>query len=391
MRNNRVFIVLFLTMLVAMLGAGVIAPVMPLYGETLGASGFGLGMVYSSFSISRAIFMPMTGKISDRKGRKQFIVTGLVIYTLASLGYIWSGTTLELIWIRFLHGVGSAMIVPIAAAAIGDVSPRGREGSVMGTFNVALFLGFGIGPLLGGLVMVRLGMAPVFYIMGGLSGLSLLLILIFLPEKKRNARSKDRADSSSIKRLWRIDRFRGLLVFRLSNAMVRGSTTAFLPVFAARLEVDAARIGFLVSLNILLAAVLQHFFGRLADRMNRAMLMVTGNLMTALPLLLTPVAGTYGHLVGLAVVMGVGTGLAFPAASAVATEVGRHHGMGNVMGFFNQSMSLGMIIGPLAAGWIMDIWGVNVVFIFAGAAGIFGSVLTLRWMGRKPEGKDADV
>jgi len=374
LHHKRIFLVLFLALFVAMLGVGVIAPTMPLYAKTLGATGLGLGIIYSAFSISRMIVMPMTGKLSDRKGRKIFITTGLLIYTLASLGYIWSESIVQLVWIRFLHGVGSAMIVPIAAAVIGDISPEGREGSMMGTFNVALFLGFGAGPLLGGVVLDTLGMAEVFYLMGGLSCVSLLLIVLFMPEKKNHEKNQKRT-VSPFRTIWHHDVFKGILIFRFSNAVVRGSTTAFLPIFASRFAVSPSRIGLLVSLNILLTAVLQHFFGRLADRMNRRFLVVVGSILTAIPLLLTPFAQNYFHLLVLGVCMGVGGGVAFPAALALVTVVGRDHGMGNVMGYFNSAMSFGMIVGPVIAGWVMDLLGLSVVFLFGGLVGVVGSVL----------------
>ena len=364
-----------------MLGAGVIAPTMPLYAKTLGATGIWLGLIYSTFSVSRAIFMPMTGKLSDRRGRKVLIATGLTIYTLASLGYVWSQSVFEMVWIRFLHGIGSAMVVPIAAAAIGDISPKGKEGSVMGTFNVALFLGYGAGPLLGGVVMDAVGMNEVFYLMGGLSFVSLLLVL-FLPENKDPVKERTRI-VTPFRKIWRHDVFKELLVFRFSNAAVRGSLMVFLPVFATKLDISPSQVGFLVALNILLTAALQHFFGGLADRMNRHFLIIAGNTMTAIPMLLTPAARSLTHLLVLAVIMGIGGGLAFPAALAVATELGRKHGMGNIMGFFNQSMSLGMIVGPVAAGWVMDLLGISVVFIFVGFLGMMGSGICVAYLYRR--------
>ena len=376
MHHRRTMIVLFMALFVAMLGAGVIAPTMPLYAKTLGATGLWLGLIYSSFSVSRAIFMPMTGKLSDRKGRKVFIVTGLTVYTLASFGYIWSETIFQLVWIRFLHGVGSAMVIPIAAAVIGDISPKGKEGTMMGTFNVALFLGFGCGPLLGGLVLDGWGMAQVFYLMGGLSCLSLLLIVFFLPEKKNDSQMKKRIVSPFLI-LWKKNVFKGLLIFRWSNAVIRGSTTAFLPVFAARLSITPAQVGLLVSVNILLTAILQRVFGQMADRINRRTLMVVGNLITALPMFLTLFSHNFNHLLIFGIVMGIGSGLAFPAAAAMATVVGRDHGMGNIMGYFNMAMSIGMITGPVISGGMMDKFGLSVVFIFAGCIGIVGSGLCL--------------
>ena len=384
MQHKRIFFVLFVALFVAMLGMGVIAPTMPLYAKTVGATGIGLGLIYSSFSISRLIFMPMAGKLSDRRGRKIFITSGLVIYTLASLGYIWSSSVVQLVWIRLIHGIGSAMIVPIAAAVIGDISPRGKEGSMMGTFNVALFLGFGTGPLLGGFVLGAMGMANVFYLMGGLSFIALLLIVVFLPEKVNN-RIQKYPSISPFKTIWRHNIFKGVVIFRFSNAAARGSVTAFLPVFAAKLGISPSRIGFLVSVNILLTAVLQHFFGKLADRVSRSLLVVVGNTVVAFPLLVTPYAKSFSDLLFLGIIMGLGSGLAFPAAAALATEEGRNHGMGNVMGYFNQSMSFGMIVGPIVAGWVMDLLGLSVVFIFGGLVGILGSSFCAYFMIHQPK------
>jgi DHA1 family multidrug resistance protein-like MFS transporter len=381
LEHRRIFFILFLALFVAMLGAGVIAPTIPLYAKTLGATGIWLGLIYSAFSVSRVIFMPMAGKLSDRRGRKVFIATGLMIYALASLGYVWSHSIFEMVWIRFLHGIGSAMVVPIAAAAIGDISPAGKEGSVMGTFNVALFLGYGAGPLLGGIVMDVVGMNEVFYLMGGLSFLSLVLVL-FLPENKNAVKERVRTITPFLK-IWRHDVFKELLIFRFSNAVVRGSLMVFLPVFATKLDISAAQVGLLVALNILLTAVLQHFFGGLADRMNRHFLMIVGNTITAIPMLFIPTATSLAHFLILGVIMGIGGGLAFPAALAVATELGRKHGMGNIMGFFNQSMSLGMIVGPVTAGWVMDLLGISVVFTFVGFLGMMGSGVCVYYLYRR--------
>lgn len=386
MHHRRIFIVLFLSLFVAMLGAGVIAPTMPLYAKTMGASGIWLGLIYSAFSMSRSIFMPMAGKISDRYGRKQFITIGLTIYTLASLGYGWAGSISQLVWIRFMHGVGSAMVLPIAAAAIGDISPKGKEGSMMGTFNVALFLGFGAGPLLGGIILDTMGMATVFYVMGGLSATALAAVFFLIPEKKKSGSEKTKKISRFLE-IWKDSRFKGLLLFRFSNAVIRGSMIVFLPIFASHLNISPSEIGMLVSLNILLAALLQHVFGRVADRFNRYVLIIAGSLLTALPVFLTPFADQIIHLIILSVFMGLGAGFAFPAAAAVATDLGRDHGMGNIMGFFNQAMSFGMILGPIFSGWIMDLLGLSVVFIFGGCVGTVGAIICILWFFRKQEGK----
>ncbi|MCK5146899.1 MFS transporter [bacterium] len=380
MPHRRTFFVLSFALFTAMLGAGVIAPTMPLYARTLGAGGIGLALVFSAFSISRAIIMPFTGKLSDRRGRKMFIVTGLCIYTMASMGYLWSDSVAELTWVRAMHGIGAAMIVPIAAAIIGDLSPKGKEGTWMGNFNIALFLGYGAGPLLGGVVMQEWGASAAFMVMGGLSFLALILVSFLLPNSPQVLTSQTRK-ISKLAVLLKEQRFRGLIVFRFTNAICRASILAFLPIYIKRLDVSDAQVGFLVALNILLAGVVQYGFGRLADRMSRRLLLSVGNILTAVSLLAIPMANSVNDLILLGIIMGLGSGVAFPAAGALVTELGRSHGMGNLMGYFNLAMSLGMIFGPLASGGIMDLFGQNWAFVFSGIVGLIGSGLAYIWIG----------
>ena len=379
MHVNRIFIPLFLAIFVAMLGIGIIAPIMPLYVESLGANGFELGLIYAAFSISRAVFMPIMGKLSDQKGRKRFILIGLAIYASVSLGYIGAGSVMTMTWIRLLHGMGSAMVIPIATAVIGDISPKGREGRMMGNFQVALFLGFGAGPLLGGLIQDLFEISQVFYFMGSLSFIALIMVAIWVPETESHLKHQKEKTPQSIS-VFRHPKFRGLLAFRFSNAVGRASVIAFLPVFASHLNLPASKIGILISINILLTSLLQYIFGKVADRFDRRILIIAGNIIGAVPLLLTPFAQSFSHLALLGCLMGLGGGLAFPAAGAVATELGRGYGMGHVMGNFNMAMSIGSIVGAMSAGQVMDLFGMSYVFIFGGIVTLVGSAACLVWL-----------
>ena len=185
--RRRIFNVLFISAFAAMLGLGIIAPLMPIYAKNLGATGIWLGIIFSGFSLTRAIFMPIIGRLSDKKGRKRFITSGLLSYSLISLLYPLAAKVYYLTGVRLIHGLASAMVVPVAMAYIGDIAEKGKEGSYMGTFNMALLLGTGAGPFLGGFINDSFGIAPVFYAMAGFTAIAFLAVSythLTLPTKR---------------------------------------------------------------------------------------------------------------------------------------------------------------------------------------------------------------
>jgi DHA1 family multidrug resistance protein-like MFS transporter len=186
---RRLLPVLALTIFSSNLGNGIIAPLLPLYAEEMGASGVWLGIIFSGVAIASAIFMPFAGRFSDRHGRKPVLCIGLFGLTMTSFAYVWANDIAPLVVVRFVQGAATAMVMPIAQAYIGDITPEGEEGKWMGIFNATFIIGFGSGPLLGGVIADRFGMNTAFYIMGFLNLISFLCATFILPEFRPTAAS----------------------------------------------------------------------------------------------------------------------------------------------------------------------------------------------------------
>jgi len=137
--DKKIFAAIFFSIFGAVMGVGIVVPLLPVYAEDLGASGFYIGLIFASFSLSRTFLLPVFGTLSDRTGRKPYITAGLFGYTLVAVAFIYSHTVSGLIWLRFLQGIASAMIMPVAQAYIGDITPKNREGFTMGLFNLCRF------------------------------------------------------------------------------------------------------------------------------------------------------------------------------------------------------------------------------------------------------------
>ncbi|AEA46319.1 MFS transporter [Archaeoglobus veneficus] len=352
--------VLFTAVFAAMLGLGIVVPLLPEYAESLGASGFWIGAVFAGFAFSRAVFTPFVGSASDKLGRRPFIILGLLFYTIISVTYLFADSVYTLTAVRVLHGVASAMIVPVAMAYTAELSPKGQEGKYMGSFTVSLFLGMGLGPLIGGVIKDTLGMPYVFLSMAALSAVSLLICIVSLPESKakgtRNASLKAAVKNRLIK---------AMMLFRFQNAFCVGAIMAFLPLLAHSLGLSSTQIGFVITSNVLLSAMLQRFFGNVADRHNRALLVIIGSIVGTTSPLLIPLASSFLQLLLLSLLSGLGTAIALPAATAIATVAGREVGQGSAMGAFNTAMSVGMITSPIVSGFVKDVLNVKAVFYVA--------------------------
>ena len=179
--DKKIFATLFFSIFATVTGVGIVVPLLPVYAHDLGASGFFIGMIFGAFSLGRIFFLPYFGRLSDTKGRKPLIVPGLLAYTVISLGFIFFKEVNALIVLRFFQGIASAMLMPIIQAYVGDITPTGNEGFTMGLFNMSMFCGLSIGPLLGGVIHDRFNLETSFVCMGLLALIGFLLCLFLLP------------------------------------------------------------------------------------------------------------------------------------------------------------------------------------------------------------------
>lgn len=380
----RIFLVLFLSIFSALLGLGIIIPILPFYAQTLGANGFWLGAIFAGFSLSRSAFMPLVGKLSDEKGRKKFIAFGLFIYALSSLGYIYSNNIPSLFLVRVIQGFCSAMIVPISMAYIGDIAPRDKEGTYMGLFTVSLFLGFGFGPFLGGCIQDLFNVNTAFIVMGILCGLAFLFVLLWLPSSHAKQYPKT-ASSDPFRNILKQSQIWGIIIYRFVSAFSRASVLTFLPLFASyNLDMGGFEIGLIISAGVLLTSFLQIPCGRLADIINRRTLIIIGNILYSLGIIFFPFTDGFGQVLGLNLLVGTFGAISIPAASAIVVEQGKRCGMGSTMAVFNVAMSLGLGTGPLLAGLIHDLVDLDTVFYFSAVLGIIGTLVAGRFLSSSP-------
>ncbi len=373
---NPYWVLLWLSLSVgaAMIGLGIIWPLVPLIAVDLGASGIQVGVIIAGFNVSRSLSNPFVGRLSDHIGKKNFVLAGLLIYALLSFLYVEAVSIESLIGVRLLHGFASVLVVPVAMAWVAEIAPESEMGIFMGTMSMTTMLGIGIGPIVGGVVKDFFGMNAPFYTMGGLVLVVFLGVLIFIPSSVSNPIEKPNPNRRSFKNLIGNRTFQSLFLLRFFAAAGQGAVYTFLPLLAVHLNITSSQVGIVLGANIFLIALLQRLFGKLADRHNPAFFIIAGTFASGLSVLGIPLAGTFFTILLLNIVMGIANGTAMPGGYVIAGRLGQRHGMGSVMGLADSSWSLGMVISPILSGCILDIFGVKSVFYLAGGLILSGTV-----------------
>jgi len=382
---RKVFPVLALAIFASMLGSGIVVPLLPVYAESMGASGIWLGVIFAAFAISQAALMPLAGRLSDRHGRKLFISVGLLIYAALSFVYIWSNSIIGLIFLRLAQGAAGALIAPIAQSYIGDLSPRGEEGKWMGFTNAAFFAGWGIGPLLGGVVSTTLGMNAAFIAMGGLNLIACLLTFIMLPESSQ--RRVKTATQAAYRKIAASHIMQGISLWRLTYAIGMSAFLCFLPVYGSlHLGMSTMETGILLTTSNLLLTAMQFYFGKLADRFSRRSLVIIGSLCCVAYMALIPLTTSFWGLLGLCALGGIGGALAAPAATAMVVDEGRVFGMGATIATFSMMFSIGTAVGPILSGAVDDTLSISAAFFIPAGLTMLG-ILAFAILSRHPISK----
>ncbi len=137
---------------------------LPAIGRDFAASARQLGLVETTYVLSASIFLLAMGRLGDIHGRRRVFQSGVAVFTLAGglLSQAWSIESL--IALRFLQGMGGAMVMATSLAIIVSVFPREERGKALGITIASVYAGISCGPLIGGVLVSAWGWRSIFYL-----------------------------------------------------------------------------------------------------------------------------------------------------------------------------------------------------------------------------------
>ncbi len=390
LRSRLVATFAFFVIMVSFLDTMAQLPVLPQFVQSLGAGARLVGIVLAAYSIANMAGNISAGLVIDRFGRKTGIVIGMAVAGSAVAFYAAVTSPQQLLFLRVLHGLGGAILVPAAFAFAGDASREENAGRSMGRAGAAVALAAMLGPAAGGIFRATFGPRPLFLTLAALMAITATLVIFFLPESYREVR-RDTLPIPFSQRLRPIIRDRRLLfvfVAILFVQMAMGTLSFALPLAVDAAGFSAARTGSLFSIFALVAITL--FLAPaagLSDRYGRPVLIRMGMIALTASLAILSLGNSLPVMAGAMVVYGVGYGLAFPAMCATVVDRTDRTNRGTGFGVFYAVFSLGVAAGPVASGALVEA-GVSPTAVIAVALAM--AQLILFAVGRKP-GPDKDA
>ncbi len=358
--EKRNLIILFCSLVIIMLGFGIIIPILPFYVERMGASGADLGLIMAIFAAMQFIFSSMWGDLSDRIGRRPVIMIGIIGNALAQVLFGLSTQLWMLYAARALSGILSAATFPAAMAFISDTTSEENRGGGMGILGAAMGVGMTLGPGIGG-VMARFGLSAPFFAAAGISLIILALVYLFLPESlppERRAGKAGRLHTVDLGQLWKAlfspIGYLLFLAFLLSFALT--NFEAIFGLYALRrYGYGTTQVGIIMTVVGLTTALVQGLLTGPVTRRWGEVLVIRVSLMLSAIGFAAMLAATSMPTVLLTTSLFVfGNALLRPAVSSLISKR-THLPQGIAMGLNNAYMSLGRIAGPIAAGALLDV------------------------------------
>jgi len=376
---------------IVILGLGFIIPLFPIYVAEKGASNLELGLIVSGFTISQFFVQPFFGGLSDRYGRKIFMVGGMACYGLVAFLYIFASTLPQVFVVRLLHGVGAGMIWPALSAFVIDLAPLERRGETMGVLSAVEMVGFAVGPFLGGLLYSLGGMNAPFWGCTLLAFAATALIWIFIherfhPKEGTSLKWHERYGFSSL----RLHDIRLLCGIGFAEAFVWGVIITLLPVMGAKAGVPPGKIGWLFSAYFVVYILLQWPVGKWSDRQGRKKPILLGLGIYTLSVLFLSREGGLSYMMMVLAVAGAGLGIYSPSIRVAVADLSAEKVRGASLGVFFTTRMLGFFLGPNISGLLADRFGQGLPFL-VGAAGLGGGLWAALHLSGRLSQKTASV
>lgn len=375
-------LLLFLMASQGMMGGALVSPGLSVLAEAFQISESSIGIVLSLLTIAAAISLPLTGLLTDIMGRRIMGITYLTINGVFGTACAFAGSFGQLLFFRFMQGIGIAGLIPLAITIASDLYEGPRRVRMTGLISGVVSISQIIIPSLGGVLAYRNWRYP--FLIFGVSLLTAVLFCIFVRETKEDCneeghklkeiKEKLRNYPGIIRRIFTLKDLRTVLFHSLFLYYSLYALTAYIPLFVTlRLGLTTTEAGLALALHGLLAALCSYLSYYINKILNWRQQITIGFVLVVISMVLIPFLNSFAGVLISMLIYGIGLGIVQPTIFNRVTVEAPKDIKGLVLAFFNSMKYIGMTLAPVTLRFIYTIGSYKAVFVSA-------ALLILLWI-----------
>lgn len=368
-------LVIWLAQFFTMAGLSSIIPFLPLFIRELGvtelqATAQWSGLVFAGPFLIAFFVAPLWGSLGDKFGRKLMVLRAVFGLSIAQMLVSFAADPTQLFIFRLIQG-GLSGFYPAAIALIASNTPTSKTGQSLGMVQSASAAGNIIGPVIGGVLAEIFGFRDVFRIVSVVIFLSGLLVLFFVKEETK--------PDANAKRYTLIDNWKHTLTtknLRTAVFLIAGTGIGFniaRPLFVLYIETFSIKgislplvTGAVYSLLGIFATISAMVFGRKIKGSTIKKGLLIAFSLSGFMYIVHSLVGNIFMLIPARILLGLSFGVLHPILYSWISFNTTNERKGSILGVGSSFQILGILIGSLASGGLVSVWGLREAFFVAG-------------------------
>lgn len=360
------------------LGMSIPAPVLPAFAKQFGASPVMIGTLFSAYAASWVLLQVYTGHLSDRWGRKRFIVLGLLVYGVFGFLVGNARNMVELLLLRTLQGTGVSLFGSPAIALVGELP--GGSGKNFGFFRSCQGVGLAAGPFIGGFLSDSYGLRVPFYVNGLMGLFAALMGVIFLIET-RGKTEKGMPFREVLKILSQHRKLHFLIGAIFLSELTFVALDLLFPLRGEQLGMSFKQIGILFACYMVIFSITQTPIGILSGKIGDRRFILC--LMTGITAIIFYIATRVGSFQGLLLVscgLGIFLGGSFTQSTAFASDLVPPERKGISLALFDSAIDSSFFIAPVLVGVVIEYTSLEAAFLTCALLNIVAFIMIVGFL-----------
>jgi MFS family permease len=363
---TRDFILAFFGQLTFTLANHILIPTLPIYLSRLDSRETEIGVLIGVFTVSSLVLRPFTGKMLLRTPEKKMMVIGALLFGFTSIGYLVALPFWPFFIVRLFQGIGYAFYYTASFTLIANISPEAHRGQSLSYFLLALNISLALGPSVGMFLINRFDFTTLFLVCLGLSFVSFFII------SRLGERPVVPVETSSAVNRFFISR-EALPASTMSFFFffIWGAITAFFPLYAIKHGMANPGLFFtMIAVMIISSRVLG---ARISDLYSSEKIIVPCLVILVVATAIIALSRTLSMFVLAGLIWGVGHAFLYPALTVyILDRVGSSKSL--AMGTLTAMTDLGIFMGPVVMGVVIQFTSYPAMFLCLSLIGIFSLI-----------------